>query len=176
GEGSPGKGSHSFAAQPPDLRHFALITRASRFTARSPCLAAPSIRFLFIGSQLTLHASFPRSVALTQLRFTSFAVINLWRDLHPQECAHAGRTIKNPCNLGFAGVGCMADRGGFEPPIRYERIHAFQACAFNHSATCPVFGSLCQLKAKRSPPFYQKWRTLAQGASGRTRPDGSGAA
>jgi hypothetical protein len=32
----------------------------------------------------------------------------------------------------------MADRGGFEPPIRYERIHAFQACAFNHSATCPI--------------------------------------
>jgi len=27
-----------------------------------------------------------------QLRFTSFAVINLRRDLHPQECAHAGRT------------------------------------------------------------------------------------
>jgi hypothetical protein len=28
-----------------------------------------------------------------QLRFTSFAVINLWWDLHPQECAHAGRTF-----------------------------------------------------------------------------------
>jgi hypothetical protein len=27
-----------------------------------------------------------------QLRFTSFAVTSLWRDLHPQECAHAGRT------------------------------------------------------------------------------------
>jgi hypothetical protein len=27
-----------------------------------------------------------------QLRFTSFVVINLRRDLHPQECAHAGRT------------------------------------------------------------------------------------
>ncbi|WP_233203161.1 hypothetical protein, partial [Chitinimonas sp. BJB300] len=40
----------------------------------------------------TIHASFPRSVALTQLRFTSFAVINLRRDFHPQECAHAGRT------------------------------------------------------------------------------------
>src|SRR5690606_1212329 len=56
--------------------------------------AMPSIRFLFIGSQLTFHASFPHSVALVQLRFTSFAVINLWRDLHPQECAHAGRTKK----------------------------------------------------------------------------------
>jgi hypothetical protein len=32
-----------------------------------------------------------------QLRFTSFVVINLRRDLHPQECAHAGRTsIKAP--------------------------------------------------------------------------------
>lgn len=31
----------------------------------------------------------------------------------------------------------MADRGGFEPPIRLSRIHAFQACAFNRSATCP---------------------------------------
>jgi len=29
-----------------------------------------------------------------QLRFTSFAVINLRRDLHPQECARAGRTMK----------------------------------------------------------------------------------
>ena len=29
-----------------------------------------------------------------QLRFASFAVINLRRDLHPQECAHAGRTLK----------------------------------------------------------------------------------
>ena len=29
-----------------------------------------------------------------QLRFASFAVINLRRDLHPQERAHAGRTAK----------------------------------------------------------------------------------
>ncbi|WP_232434247.1 hypothetical protein, partial [Burkholderia ubonensis] len=36
------------------------------------------------------------SVALMQLRFTSFAVTSSWRDLHPQECAHAGRTEKKP--------------------------------------------------------------------------------
>ena len=48
---SPQVRTHSFTAQPPDLRHFALITQASRFLARSPCLATPSIRFLFIGSQ-----------------------------------------------------------------------------------------------------------------------------
>ncbi|MCK6412134.1 MAG: hypothetical protein L6Q55_06890, partial [Azonexus sp.] len=47
-----------------------------------------------IGSQITIHASSPHSVALMQLRFTSFAVINLRQDLHPQECAHAGRTSK----------------------------------------------------------------------------------
>jgi len=41
------------------------------------------MQFLFIGSRFTLHASFPRSVALTQLRFASFVVINLRRDLHP---------------------------------------------------------------------------------------------
>ena len=43
----------------------------------------------------SLHASSPHSVTLMQLRFASFAVINLRRDLHPQERAHAGRTQKN---------------------------------------------------------------------------------
>src|ERR1700736_3469267 len=40
----------------------------------------------------SLHASSPHSVALMQLRFPSLAVINSRWDLHPQECAHAGRT------------------------------------------------------------------------------------
>ena len=31
-----------------------------------------------------------------QLRFASFAVINLREDLHLRECAHAGRTMKKP--------------------------------------------------------------------------------
>ena len=44
-----------------------------------------------------------------QLRFTSFVVINLRRDLHPQECAHAGRTKKNGLQfseavLGYVGI------------------------------------------------------------------------
>ena len=50
------------------------------------------MRFVYLGSRLTLHASFPHSVALVQLRFASFAVINLREDLHLQECARAGRT------------------------------------------------------------------------------------
>ena len=38
-----------------------------------------------------------------QLRFASFAVINLRWDFHPQECARAGRT-KKPAPLYGAGV------------------------------------------------------------------------
>ncbi len=33
----------------------------------------------------------------------------------------------------------MAEREGFEPSIRYYRIHTFQACSFNHSDTSPDF-------------------------------------
>ncbi len=32
----------------------------------------------------------------------------------------------------------FAEREGFEPSIRLRRIHTFQACAFDHSATSPV--------------------------------------
>ena len=42
----------------------------------------------------SLHASSPRSVTLTQLRFTSFAVVNSRENLHLQDRAHAGRTKK----------------------------------------------------------------------------------
>jgi hypothetical protein len=31
----------------------------------------------------------------------------------------------------------FAERGGFEPPLHYCK-HAFQACAFSHSATSPM--------------------------------------
>ena len=31
----------------------------------------------------------------------------------------------------------LAERGGFEPPKRFRRLHAFQACLFNHSSTFP---------------------------------------
>ena len=33
----------------------------------------------------------------------------------------------------------VAEREGFEPSIRYKRIHTFQACAFDHSAISPIF-------------------------------------
>ena len=56
---SPQVRTHSFIAQPPHLRRLAWVTKASRFRARSPCSAAPSMRFLFIGSRFTLRACLP---------------------------------------------------------------------------------------------------------------------
>ena len=34
----------------------------------------------------------------------------------------------------------FAERGGFEPPKRFRRLHAFQACLFNHSSIFPLKG------------------------------------
>ena len=42
----------------------------------------PQIRFVYLGSRFMLHASFPHSVALMQLRFASFAVASLREDFH----------------------------------------------------------------------------------------------
>jgi len=58
------------------------------------------MQFLFIGSQFMLHASFPHSVTLLQLRFTLLAVTSSQRDLHPQVCAHAK---KKPPSGGLKG-------------------------------------------------------------------------
>ncbi len=94
--------THTFTAQSPHLRHLALVTRALQIGACSPCLTAPSMRFLSIDSRFTLHASFPHLVTLVQLRFASLAVTSSRRDLHPQVCAHAGRTPTIGSDRGFA--------------------------------------------------------------------------
>ena len=45
----------------------------------------------------------------------------------------------------------LAEREGFEPSIPFWSMHAFQACAFNHSAISPPETALCQ--ARRSFPI-----------------------
>jgi hypothetical protein len=104
---SPRVRTHSFAAQPPDLRRQSLDHES--FAVSRP-LALPGNAFypvLVHRLAASLHASSPHSVTLMQLRFASFAVINLQEDLHLQECARAGRTQKRPqvhMDLG-PGVG-----------------------------------------------------------------------
>ena len=63
---SPRIRTAAFVAQPPDLRRFPLVARASRSLARSPWSTAPRIRFLFVGSRLRYPASF--SAVLTARR------------------------------------------------------------------------------------------------------------
>jgi len=60
----------------------------------------------------SLHASSPQSVTLMQLRFASFAVINLRWDFHPQECARAGRTKKPARKPGWFFCNNRADTRG----------------------------------------------------------------
>lgn len=82
---------HTAACPPPprlDHESFAasLPARPARHRLLSgSCSSARDLRY-------TLPS--PRSVTLPQLRFASFALINLRRYLLPQACAHAGRTKK----------------------------------------------------------------------------------
>ena len=117
---SPHVRARSLPAQPPDLRHFALTTRASWFVARSPCSPAPRIRFLFIGarfrSTLPLHTRSPACSC------ASFAVVSSWEDFHLQDRAHAGRTTKRPAVRGlslFIAVLCQTS----------DHSHSIISCA-----------------------------------------------
>jgi len=86
----------------PPLRRFAGVIKTVWFRVHLSCWTTPSMWFWFIGSRFTLYASFLRSVTLSQLRFTLLTVTSSQRDLHPQVCAHAGRTTeKKPPKGGF---------------------------------------------------------------------------
>jgi len=96
----------------------------------------------------SLHASSPHSVTLMQLRFASFAVINLRWDLHPQECARAGRTRKPRLSSGvFASAeairtSCAARDPFREDPVPGETGTPVPGCSqtpgcVDHSIPCP---------------------------------------
>ena len=70
------------------------------------------MRFVYLGSRLTLYASSPRSVTLAQLRFARLAVASSAGDLHPEDRAHAGRTNKK-----------AAPKGGPIKPLQIGRAH-----------------------------------------------------
>ena len=101
---SPQVRTHSFPAQPPDLRR--LILDHKSFAVSCPLALIGNAFYPVLVHRLavSLHTSFPRSVTLPQLCFTSFAVVSLREDLHLQECAHAGRTRQNPSPAKLGGV------------------------------------------------------------------------
>ena len=51
----------------------------------------------------------------------------------------------------------FAEGGGFEPPIRFWRIHAFQACLFNHSSISPFRGHIYILVLKSGANYKEIW-------------------
>ena len=93
---SPQVRTRSFPAQPPDLRRLSLDHESFAVCRPLALLGNASYPVLVHRLAVSLHASSPRSVALTQLRFASFAVVNSREDFHLQDRAHAGRTTGTP--------------------------------------------------------------------------------
>lgn len=127
----------------PHSRHiyvaWPLTTRATQFIACSPWPAPPRMRFVYLDSRLTLHASYPRSVARTQLRFTSLAVVSSRKDSHLQDRAHAGRTTKKAAwRAAWTGVARAGQFAALAP----------DAAAGAEAAASGAFGS-----GKFAPPW-----------------------
>ena len=103
---SPQVGTHSFTAHPPDLRR--LTFDHERFAVSSLLTLVGTAFYPVLVDRLTasLHAFSPHSVALMQLRFASFAMINLREAFHFQECAHARLSREKP---GDTRLFCEAD-------------------------------------------------------------------
>ena len=62
---------------------------------------------------------------------TTLLVVNVIFERH-------GRIIIKESCKSFDLQDSVAERGGFEPPIRFWRIHAFQACLLSHSSISPL--------------------------------------
>jgi hypothetical protein len=80
------------APTPPRLDH-------ESFAVHGPRALLGSDRYAIVVDRLAIYASFPHSVILMQLPFTSFLVIDSRRDLHPQVCAQQQQ--KSPLKAGF---------------------------------------------------------------------------
>ena len=81
---SPQVRTRSFTAQPPDLRHLILDHKSFAVLRLLALIGTASYPVLVHRLAVSLSASSPRSVALTQLRFTSLAVASSREDLHLQ--------------------------------------------------------------------------------------------
>ena len=111
------------------------------------------MRFVFLGSRFTLHASFPRSVTLAQLRFACLTVASSAGDLHPEDRAHAGRTV--PRRQPTAAGSSFTSRIRFPTILGWHR-RCLRSAANGRAATtvrvCFAVGSANLQQAVGGPP------------------------
>jgi hypothetical protein len=84
--------TRSFTTQPPDLRHLSFDHESFAIFGSLALLGTALYPILVHRLVVSLRTSSPRSVTLTQLYFTSLAMVSSREDFHLQERAHAGRT------------------------------------------------------------------------------------
>jgi len=106
--GYPQARTPSFRSQPPDLRRLSFDHESFAVTCPLALPSVASYPVLVHRLAVSLHASSPRSVALTQLRFASLAVVSSREYLHFQDHAHTGRTSKDRADrLSLILPGCL---------------------------------------------------------------------
>jgi hypothetical protein len=159
GEISPGKNAllHCTTAgsTPPRLDH-------ESFVVSGPLALLGNAFYPVLVHRLaaSIHASSPQSVTLMQLRFTSLVVINLRRDLHPQECAHAGRTKKNGCPKAAAHSLHLIQKGKscsiYQPPHNGVQCNT-SVSTLNESEIQPKSSIMeFDIHVSTSSPFFAK--------------------
>ncbi len=83
----------AFAARPPDLQPGPLMDKDFAVPCQLVRPGLPRIRFLFVGSRLSLRASFRPRLTTTPLRFADPSPPSGWvEDLHLQAVKHARHT------------------------------------------------------------------------------------
>ena len=81
-----------FIARPPDLRRLILDHKSFAVVCPLALIGTASNPVSVRRPAISPRASFPRSVTLPQLRFTSIAMVSFREDFHLQGVRHAGRT------------------------------------------------------------------------------------
>ena len=66
----------------------------------------------------------------------------MWKNTEKRESLEFTRNCGRKKRARWRVILILAERKGFEPSIRYKRIHAFQACDFNRSSTSPKESAL----------------------------------
>ena len=122
---SPQVRTQSFPAQPPDLRRLTLDHKSFAVTRLLALVGFALYPILVHRLAVSLHASSPRSVTLTQLRFASLTVVSSRDDFYLQDRAHAGRTNEMKGKAGALQSVRLSDLLGVIAQCSPTPLHPF---------------------------------------------------